>query len=461
MVFVSPVFLFLFLPCVLLIHFLLRGHRQFQNLFLLLASLFFYMWGEPKFSLMLLLSIAVNWALALGIQRWSSAPSARKCFLWLALLFNLGLLFFYKYWDFFASNLNAVLAADLPLTHRALPIGISFFTFQALSYVIDVYRAAREARPRAQRNPLNVGLYISLFPQLVAGPIVRYETVAGEITGRRETFADFQSGILRFMEGFSKKVLLANTMAVIADRAFSADTLSASLAWLGAFAYTVQIYFDFSGYSDMAIGMGWMLGFHFEENFNLPYTAVSVTDFWRRWHISLSSWFRDYVYIPLGGNRCGKARNLFNLFLVWLLTGIWHGANWTFILWGLFYFVILTVEKQTGLNAWCKAHPLPGRVYTFLVVMLAWVVFRAESLQRAVAFLSAMFCRGPLWQAYTGVLVRENLLPLAAAAAFAFFRRRRSSTPSLLRQLLLTLAFLLAIVYMINGTYNPFIYFNF
>ena len=462
MIFVSPVFLFLFLPCVLLVNFLLRWNRKLQNLFLLLSSLFFYLWGEPRFSLMLMLSIAVNWLIALGLERAWYAPAVRKALLAVALLFNIGLLFLYKYWDFFASTLNALLALRLPLRRRALPIGISFFTFQALSYVIDVYRAVGNGQSAAQKNPLNVGLYISFFPQLVAGPIVRYETVAQEIRLRRENAEDFQSGVLRFMTGFSKKVLLANTMAVIADRAFAASPgLTGSLAWLGAFSYTMQIYYDFSGYSDMAIGMGRMFGFHFEENFNRPYTALSVTDFWRRWHISLSSWFRDYVYIPLGGNRCSRVRNLLNLFLVWLLTGIWHGANWTFLVWGLFYFVILMLEKQTGLNAWCRAHPAPGRVYTFLVVMLAWVLFRADSLADAGAFLAAMFGRGPFWQAYTGVLIRENLLPLAAASAFAFLPTRRKPAADLLRQVLLLLAFSLSIVYMINGTYNPFIYFNF
>ncbi len=465
MLFVSPVFLFLFLPGVLALYYLLRRHRALQNVWLFLASIFFYAWGEPRFSLMLLLSIALNWLFAMGIERWRTRQTVRRCLLTLAVAFDIGLLFVYKYLDFSISTLNVLLGAHIRLRNIALPIGISFFSFQALSYVIDVYRGKEKQGVCAQKNPLNVGLYISFFPQLIAGPIVRYHSIEQQIAQRRETAADFGEGALRFMAGFSKKVLLANSMAVIADRAFGADALAVSFAWLGAVAYTLQIFFDFSGYSDMAIGLGLMFGFHFDENFRLPYASHSVTEFWRRWHISLSSWFRDYVYIPLGGNRCGRSRAVFNLFVVWLLTGIWHGANWTFIVWGLFYFCVLTLEKYTPLGELLKRHRLIGGSYTMLAVTLAWVVFRAESLSAAGSYLAVMFGRGPLWSPVTWVCIRENLVFFAVAFAEAaglpakvFHRGKVLETAG---TVLLSLCFFASIIFVINGTYNPFIYFNF
>ena len=465
MLFVSPVFLFLFLPVVLALYYLLLRRRTLQNVWLFLASIFFYAWGEPRFSLMLMLSIALNWFFAMGIERWRDRPPVGKALLMLAAAFDIGLLFVYKYLDFSISAFNAVFGSQLRLRNIALPIGISFFSFQALSYVIDVYRGTDRRGVRAQKNPLNVGLYISFFPQLIAGPIVRYHSIEKQITERRETAADFGEGARRFITGFSKKVLLANSMAVIADRAFGTDALSISFAWLGALAYTLQIYFDFSGYSDMAIGLGLMFGFHFDENFCLPYTSRTVTEFWRRWHISLSSWFRDYVYIPLGGNRCGKSRAVFNLFVVWLLTGIWHGANWTFIVWGLFYFCLLTLEKYTPLGKLLKRRRRIGRVYTMLAVMIAWVVFRAESLPAAGSYLAVMFGRGPLWSPVTWVYLRENLVFLAAAIAAASGMPEKafrcSKTLEIVGMVLLSMCFFASIIFVINGTYNPFIYFNF
>ena len=375
MLFSSSVFLFLFLPVVLLVYYLpLRRWRQGQNVFLLLASLGFYAWGEPWFVLVMLGSILANY----GFGRWGDAckRAGRTCAppLVTALAVNLGILFVFKYLTFTLGILNR-LGAAFVIPGIELPIGISFFTFQALSYVLDVHRD----RGEVQRSPLKVGLYISFFPQLIAGPIVKYETVAQQIDHRKEIWADFSAGCSRFIVGLGKKVLLSNQLAVVADRAFGqGDGLSASFAWLGALCYTLQIYYDFSGYSDMAIGLGKMFGFHFLENFNYPYISRSITEFWRRWHISLSTWFRDYVYFPLGGSRVNsKAKHIRNLFVVWLLTGIWHGASWNFIAWGLYYFVLLTIEKNFLLKYLKKGKVWP-HIYTLFFVVLGWGIFTAN-----------------------------------------------------------------------------------
>ena len=326
MVFSSVSFLVFFLPCLLVLYFMVpRRYRGARNFILLAFSLAFYACGGPKFLLLMLLSIVINYCCGL-LAGPKHRPTVRKAGVTLAAVLGLGLLGWFKYAGFFGEMLHALMPF-IPVPQVTLPIGISFFTFQGLSYVIDVFRDAAAV----QRNPLKLALYISFFPQLVAGPIVRYTTVADEIDERHESVSEFSAGAVRFLFGLAKKMLLANAVAQIADAAFSAVSPSVALAWLGAVAYTFQIYFDFSAYSDMAIGLGRMFGFHFLENFNYPYVSRSVTEFWRRWHISLSTWFRDYVYIPLGGNRCSRARNILNLFLVWALTGLWHGANWTFI----------------------------------------------------------------------------------------------------------------------------------
>ena len=393
MLFSSSVFLFLFLPGVLIVYYLLlRPWRQAQNIFLLLASLVFYAWGEPWFVLVMMLSIAVNYGFGLWVDRDGRRGGARLPVV-LAVLFNLGILFVFKYLTFTLSILNR-LGAAFVIPGIELPIGISFFTFQALSYVLDVKRG----RGQVQRSPLKVGLYISFFPQLIAGPIVKYETVADQIDHRRETWEDFSAGCARFIVGLGKKVLLSNQLALVADRAFlleGADKLTTSFAWLGALCYTLQIYYDFSGYSDMAIGLGKLFGFHFLENFQYPYLSQSVTEFWRRWHISLSTWFRDYVYFPLGGSRVSsRGKHIRNLFVVWLLTGIWHGANWTFLAWGLFYFVLLVLEKYGHLG---RGWPEVCRwLFTFLMVNFAWVVFRADGLGRRRATW------GPCWAGAPG-----------------------------------------------------------
>lgn len=469
MLFSSSVFLFLFLPGVLIVYYLfLRRWRQVQNIFLLIASLLFYAWGEPWFVLVMMGSILANYGFGLWVARAQGAGTGAKAPVLMALLFNLGILFVFKYLTFTLGILNR-LGGAFVIPGIELPIGISFFTFQALSYVLDVQRG----RGQVQRSPLKVGLYISFFPQLIAGPIVKYETVADQIDNRKENWEDFSAGCARFIVGLGKKVLLANQLALVADRAFlleGADKLTTSFAWLGALCYTLQIYYDFSGYSDMAIGLGKMFGFHFLENFNYPYISTSITEFWRRWHISLSTWFRDYVYFPLGGSRVdSKWKHIRNLFVVWLLTGIWHGANWTFIAWGLFYFVLLVLEKYGHLG---RGWPVVCRwLFTFLMVNFAWVLFRADGLRAAAGYLCAMFGHGAgLWSAETGLFLRENWTVLLAGAVFSapvalklrdWAANRQSVLLDLGYGLLVGAVFLVSASFIIKGTYNPFIYFNF
>jgi D-alanyl-lipoteichoic acid acyltransferase DltB (MBOAT superfamily) len=466
MVFSSTVFLFLFLPLALAGYYnpLWKG-RAFRNSFLLLASLGFYAWGEPVFVFIMALSIAVNWALVLAMARHRE-QGQRKRWLVAAIGFDVALLVVFKYVSFIARNMGLVLGKDSVALTIALPIGISFFTFQIMSYVFDVYYR----KAAAQRSLVNLALYISMFPQLIAGPIVRYQTVAAEIERRAENAGDFALGMTRFAIGLGKKLLIANYAGFIADRLFGLDSLSVASAWLGAVAYSLQIFFDFSGYSDMAIGLGRLFGFHFLENFDYPYTAVSITGFWRRWHISLSTWFRDYVYIPLGGSRVTKPRLLLNLLAVWGLTGVWHGANWTFVVWGLAYFALIALERFTGF-----AGRLPravARAYTLLCVLVLWVLFRAESLPLAGRYIAALFGFGAtgfidetFWL-YAGngkwVLLAGLLLstPVARGCGAALARRdvRVYRIASALGVIAL---FSVSLLVCIKATYNPFIYFNF
>ena len=461
MVFSSGIFLFLFLPIVLLIYYnpLIRS-RSFRNIFLFLASIIFYAWGEPVYVLLMLSSIVVNWLFGRCIMAGKNSTVIAV----LAVIYNLAFLFVFKYLDFAITNCNNLLNLSIPLFGIELPIGISFYTFQAMSYVIDVKR-----KPElAQRSLLNVGLYIACFPQLIAGPIVRYETVAQQIRERTESWNDVTVGLRRFLWGLAKKVILANNLAKFADLSFDGIELSTALAWLGAAAYMLQIYFDFSGYSDMAIGLGRMFGFRFDENFNYPYAASGITDFWRRWHISLSTWFRDYVYIPLGGNRVRPARHILNLFLVWLLTGIWHGANWTFILWGLIYFLLLMLEKYTPLK---RVPKLIGHLYTLLAVCLCWVLFRAASLSSALEYLKAMFGAAPLgiWDGNASIVLTNGFVYFLLGAILSFpivpyFAKKPFVQKPVVQYLLAffqLLVFLLTIGFILSSSYDPFIYFNF
>ncbi len=470
MLFSSSVFLFLFLFAVLFCYYVpCRGRRQWQNTLLLAASLLFYAFGTPWFVLVMMGSITANWAFGLWAGRARAAGRSVRLAVACAAGFNLGILFLFKYLVFTLTNLN-LLGLSLPIPVIGLPAGISFFTFKAISYVLDVSRGDAEVQP----SLFKVGLYISLFPQLLAGPITRYGTVADEIDHRRETWADFTSGVERLLIGLGKKVLLSNQLAVVADMAFRGGRpSSAAFAWLGAVCYALQLYFDFAGYSDMAIGMGRMFGFHFLENFNYPCIAASVTEFWRRWHISLSTWFRDYVYIPLGGSRGSKGQTARNLFVVWLLTGIWHGANWTFLVWGLLYYALLMLERFAGLGrGWPKAL---GRLYTFVSFVLVFVVFRAVSLGEAATYYRALFGIGVPGVSGDFFLYLREYAPIlvpalvCAVPTAAWVRKKLSGWRAGLllplwdtaSTLGLLSVFVLSVAFIVKGTYNPFIYFNF
>ena len=474
MLFSSSIFLFNFLPITLFIYYVfLRNTKQLKNYFLLIMSLIFYAWGEPKFIIMLIFSIIINWLWGLLIDKNRDKPKVCKLLIILTLISNLSVLLVFKYLGFLVTNLNSILNLNLSVPQIALPIGISFFTFQAISYVIDVYRG----NGKVQKNILNVGLYLAFFPQLIAGPIVRYETIAEQINNRKENFEDFSNGTYRFLIGLFKKVLISNQMALIANIAFDSTPTSVLLAWLCAIAYALQIYFDFSGYSDMAIGLGSMFGFKFEENFDYPYTSKSITEFWRRWHISLGTWFRDYVYIPLGGSRCKKTRAFFNIFIVWLLTGVWHGASWNFILWGLYFFVFLILEKSILKEKLKNLDSLVGwkkfllHLYTLIVVLIGWVLFRTTTLAGCFTYLKAMFGLNslPIIDVNFTRYLSEKLIYFIAGIIFSIptytylnnFINKHKKVSYIISPALMTFLFLITISFLVKGTYNPFIYFNF
>ena len=470
MLFSSSVFIYLFLPITLFGYFVVfRKSRKWQNIFLLFVSLFFYAWGEPKFVLIMLLSIFMNWLFGLLVNKENKKIG--KIVVGCTVVFNLVILFVFKYLMFSMEVATQILNINMEIPNIALPIGISFFTFQAMSYVIDVYRG----RGQVQKNILSVGLYISFFPQLIAGPIVRYETIADQIANRRETLNDFANGFSRFIIGLSKKVLLANNFAVVADELFDGlaggASISVASAWLGAICYTLQIFFDFSGYSDMAIGLGKMFGFHFLENFNYPYISKSVSEFWRRWHISLGTWFRDYVYIPLGGSRVNKPRLVFNLFVVWFLTGVWHGANWTFIIWGLMYFVLLAIEKLTAFGKFLEKAKIFNWIYTMLFVVYGWVLFRANSITDAFIYLKSMFginsnvfCDETFKQFFLQIFV---YLVFGILFSFPFIAKvsKKIKKYSLFYDVTYIIVMIVLLVAsvssIVSDSYNPFIYFNF
>ena len=470
MVFSSLIFLLFFFTALFICYFCIpKRLRWLRNCMLLAYSLFFYRCGGADYLPLLLASILVNYLG--GLLAASGRPALRKLGLWGAVALGLGLLGWFKYAGFVAENLNA-LGMPVGAPKIVLPIGISFFTFQGLSYVIDVYRGDA----KCQKNPFYVALYVALFPQLVAGPIVRYTTVEEEITRREESLHEFSQGVVRFLFGLGKKMLLANAMGEIADGVFAQapETMAAALAWVGALAYTLQIYFDFSGYSDMAIGLGRMFGFHFLENFNYPYISRSVTEFWRRWHISLSSWFRDYVYIPLGGSRCSRVRNVLNLAAVWLLTGLWHGAAWNFVLWGGWFLILLLGEKFLWGKALGRAPAFLGWLYTMLAAVFGWVLFRSASLSSALGYFNAMAGQGgpadgqavyyllEYWPEWTVALIA--MLPVKVwvgrwleGCAGRLSLLALDWGPKLVALGLLAASYL----ELVSGSFNPFIYFQF
>ncbi len=468
MVFSDSIFLFFFLPFVLLVYLVFLRGRKVRNHFLMVMSLLFYAWGEPWFVLVMIASIAMNWLAGLGIGRYWEDPKRKKAVLTLSVVLNLTLLGVFKYLMFIMNNLNWAFGLHLPVPQIALPIGISFFTFQAMSYVIDVYRG----KGQVQKSFWNVCLYVALFPQLIAGPIVRYETVAEEIEDRHENLAGFCAGSRRFLVGLCKKVLLANNLAMLAEGAFGLDpaALSAGASWLGAIAYLWQVYFDFSGYSDMAIGLGLMFDFHFLENFNFPMVSRSISEFWRRWHISLGTWFRDYLFFPLGGSRVKKSRAIFNMFVVWGLTGLWHGAEWAFLIWGLSFGVLLVMEKYTPLGKWMEKHWV-GHLYAMVAVTTVTVFINVQGdLLHAVRYIAAMYGGGAAWWDDTASMyLREYgwyvLAALIVALPVGPFLQKRlrlgDGAMELLRGVGLLAGFGLALTFIVMGGYNPFIYFNF
>ena len=463
LVFSSTTFLFIFLPLVLIIYYQPLFHSQsFRNHFLLFASLLFYAWGEPIFVFLMIFSIFTSWIV--GRQLGKSTCLTRKHWLTAGVLFHVGLLFIFKYLTFAAHEAGLLLHTDFSAIHIALPIGISFFTFQILSYLFDIYYS----KAQAQKSVLNVGLYIALFPQLIAGPIVRYDAIEAQIEHRKETLQDFTDGMMRFIYGLGKKVLIADYMAVIADDIFDMGVpLSVATAWIGATAYTFQIYFDFSGYSDMAIGLGKMFGFHFPENFNYPYISRSITEFWRRWHISLGSWFRDYVYIPLGGNRVTRRRWVWNLFVVWALTGIWHGANWTYLFWGLLFFFLLLFEKATQFPERLRIF---SHIYAITIIILSFALFRSPDLHFAVRYIGMMLGYGSTSnfdfsaQFFLTQGISVWLLAIALSLPIVPYIQHRLVSHAIRRigePILAIGIFILSIVTTISSSYHPFIYFNF
>ena len=468
--FSSLPFLFGFLPITLAIYFAVP--LRWRNLALLLTSLVFYGWGEPVYIIIMVLSILIDYTHGMLVEKYRSRDKLARWFVAESMILNLGLLGFFKYWDFFAANLSLIPGISIPALGLPLPIGISFFTFQTMSYTIDVYRQDAPA----QRNMVSFGAYVTMFPQLVAGPIVRYRDVAAELDHRTNTVDEFAAGAQRFTVGLAKKVLLANSIGALWDAelaAQSAGTLTAFGGWLGIAAYGFQIYFDFSGYSDMAIGMGKMLGFHFPENFDYPYTAASVTEFWRRWHMSLGSWFRDYVYIPLGGNRVSKAKWFRNIFIVWLLTGLWHGAAWTFILWGLFFAVFLTAEKLWYGQALAQTRFLK-HLYVLLLIAVSFVIFDAASVSGAFRTIASLFGLGGLprsdalaryyFDSYSGVFLVAivGATPLPAKIVRQFSEDGPGKKIMSVVEPVVLLG-LLAVVtaYLVDGSFNPFLYFRF
>ncbi len=475
MLFSSTIFLFVFLVAVLFIYFVfLRKTKKLKNYFLMIASLAFYAYGEPKNIILLVLAIIFNWIFGLLIDKNKESKIKSRLIIALMLIYNLGVLVVYKYLGFIVTNINELFNTSIDVPNIALPIGISFFTFQAISYVIDVYRG----HGKAQKNILNVGLYLSFFPQLIAGPIVRYETVAEQIEGRKENLQDFSKGVFRFIIGLGKKVLLSNQLAIVADYAFDNNPTSVAFAWMGIIGYALQIYYDFSGYSDMAIGLGLMFGFKFEENFNYPYISKTITEFWRRWHISLSTWFRDYVYIPLGGSRVEKkSRAFFNIFIVWLLTGIWHGASWNFILWGLYFFVVLMIEKTLFKNILKESEKIPWyksvllHIYSIVLILFGWVLFRAPNLEGIGLYLKSLFGINGIALVDSKAIsyFSSKFIYLVFAIIFALptykiiekYTSKYKVLSYVIIPIIMECILIISIAFLVKGTYNPFIYFNF
>ena len=475
MIFSSLLFLFRFLPIVLILYFAVPS--RFRNFILLLVSLVFYAWGEPVYVVLMLVSILISYTggRACAYFREKKAEKAAKAALILSVAGGLSLLGFFKYSDFVIRTINEASGSDIPLLRLALPIGISFYTFQTISYIIDVYRGDA----RVQRNIISYGAYVTMFPQLIAGPIVQYRTIDTQLRTRKESAEEFALGVHRFCIGLGKKVLLANSAGALWDQIKILDlgALPAATAWIGLAAYTFQIYFDFSAYSDMAIGLGHMFGFTFLENFRYPYQSSSVTEFWRRWHISLGTWFREYVYIPLGGNRVSMPRFIFNTMLVWLLTGIWHGADWNFFLWGIYYGILLLLEKLVFKKVLEKMPGILKHIYTLILVMIGWYIFSFQDIATGIGYLGALFGIGngragflnteTLYLLYNNAIllillaVGSTCIPAKLSGRLMEKLENRDFLCILLRAALYAGIFILSVAYLVDASYNPFLYFRF
>ena len=466
MVFSTPYFLFLYLPMVLLLYYI--SPLKWRNLVLMVVNLIFYGWGEPVYIIIMLVNITANYAFGLVVTRCKQRENQRgaKIAVALSVVFNLALLGFFKYWDFIAGSLASLGLDVMPQLGLELPIGISFYTFQTMSYTIDVYRGDS----RVQKNLITFGTFVTLFPQLIAGPILQYKDLDAQLEQRDHTVERFALGVQRFCVGLAKKVLLANNLGKLWDvyLATPGAELTTLGAWLGIVAFSLQLYFDFSGYSDMAIGLGRMLGFEFMENFNYPYISKSATEFWRRWHISLGNWFRDYLYIPLGGNRVGKGRLMFNLLIVWAATGIWHGASWNFLIWGLYYFVFIIMEKLWLGKYLKKAPAVLTHLYGVFVVVVGWAIFAVEDFTAMGLYLKAMFGIGVSLVNGDALYYLFNYLPMlivACVAATPLAAKVWHKIPAKVWKpalpVLVCLALVLATAYLVDGTYNPFLYFRF
>ena len=471
MVFSSLLFLFWFLPVVLAAYYILP--KKCHNLVLFISSLVFYAWGEPVYVVLVLFSTVTDYLAGMAVSYYKGKGMQKMAFgaVLCSAVTNLSLLGFFKYASFFAGNINRLAGTDIPLVNVALPIGISFYTFQTMSYTIDVYRNDAEV----QKDFIAFGAYVALFPQLVAGPIVQYKTVAGQLKGRRESVDLFCKGIFRFVAGLGKKVLIANQMGMLWEEiaAMDARRLATATAWLGVLVFTFEIYFDFSGYSDMAVGLGAMFGFTFPENFDYPYESKSITEFWRRWHISLGTWFREYVYIPLGGNRKGTGRQFINIAIVWLLTGLWHGAYWNFVLWGVYYGILLVLEKLLWKRLFAKLPSIIRHIYTMAAVIFGWALFAWQDMADATVFMRTMFLQegAGFVNVHTMYLVYSYFVLLIIAAVFSSSMPKRVVTGRLFPEgtarrgyagmVFVAAVFAACIAMLVNSSYNPFLYFRF
>lgn len=468
MVFSSVIFLFTFLPITLLLYYIVP--RCLKNIVLLLCSLVFYAWGEPVYVILMIFSIVFNYFMGRDIDFNRDDPLAKKRSVVLAIVVNLLILGFFKYYGFLIDSVNSVFHSSIPYKELALPIGISFYTFQTLSYIIDVYRG----KTPVQKNIIYFGVYVSMFPQLIAGPIVKYIDVEQQLRQRKESLNLFGTGMMYFIRGLGKKVLIANNIGMLFTTISEMDlgSISVVTAWLGAFAYTFQIYFDFGGYSDMAIGLGKMFGFNFMQNFNYPYISKSITEFWRRWHISLSTWFKEYVYIPLGGNRVSSVKHIRNILVVWFLTGLWHGASWNFVVWGMYYGILLLFEKYILSKVLNRLPGFVQHIYALFFVVIGWVFFFSPDLQYAVSYIGLMFGKGAsgfMGTAGAYYLLTNLLLFMIAIIGSTpivhqvfkalIFKPRRKRIKSAVAVYILI--FIIVVAYLVNATYNPFLYFRF